>query len=193
MSPNISPGNQRPRSRPMPCQSSAGVLNGRRFGRNQADHGQSSCNRSRGLISGGEPRPEPCSIRSVTEPTTEPTTDRANRPIGTQSIESIQDDFRGRNYIADRSLATAVFLALELGRPLLLEGEAGVGKTELGEGPRGEPRRPPHPPPVLRGPRRQHRRVRVELPAPDARVSACSRREARRSTRARTTSSVATS
>ena len=62
---------------------------------------------------------------------TEPTSNRADRPIGTQSIESIQDDFRQRNYIADRSLATAVFLALELGRPLLLEGEAGVGKTEL--------------------------------------------------------------
>ncbi|HXI44928.1 MAG TPA: MoxR family ATPase [Candidatus Acidoferrales bacterium] len=62
---------------------------------------------------------------------TDPTSDRADRPIGTQSIESIQDDFRMRNYIADRSLATAVFLALELGRPLLLEGEAGVGKTEL--------------------------------------------------------------
>ncbi len=35
------------------------------------------------------------------------------------------------NYLASRSLATAVFLALNLGRPLLLEGEAGVGKTEL--------------------------------------------------------------
>src|SRR5882757_5900043 len=58
-------------------------------------------------------------------------TDRETRPIGTRSIEAIQDDFRGRDYIADRSLATAVFLALELGRPLLLEGEAGVGKTEL--------------------------------------------------------------
>ena len=58
-------------------------------------------------------------------------TDRASRPDGTRSIEAIQDEFRGRDYIADRSLATAVFLALELGRPLLLEGEAGVGKTEL--------------------------------------------------------------
>jgi MoxR-like ATPase len=37
---------------------------------------------------------------------------------------------RGR-YIADRSLATAAFLALKLGRPLFLEGEAGVGKTEI--------------------------------------------------------------
>ena len=39
--------------------------------------------------------------------------------------------FRSHGYIAERSLATTVFLALELGRPLLLEGEAGVGKTEL--------------------------------------------------------------
>src|SRR6478752_6698701 len=58
-------------------------------------------------------------------------TDRDSRPAGTRSIEAIQEDFRTRDYIADRSLATAVFLALELGRPLLLEGEAGVGKTEL--------------------------------------------------------------
>src|SRR6185312_3012590 len=35
------------------------------------------------------------------------------------------------DYVADRRLATTVFLALELGRPLFLEGEAGVGKTEL--------------------------------------------------------------
>jgi MoxR-like ATPase len=47
------------------------------------------------------------------------------------SIDAITTAFRERDYIADRSLATAVFLALELGRPLLLEGEAGVGKTEL--------------------------------------------------------------
>jgi MoxR-like ATPase len=58
-------------------------------------------------------------------------TDRDERPAGTRTIEAIQADFRSRDYIADRSLATAVFLALELGRPLLLEGEAGVGKTEL--------------------------------------------------------------
>jgi MoxR-like ATPase len=47
------------------------------------------------------------------------------------SADAIQASFRERGYIADRSLATVVFLALELGRPLLLEGEAGVGKTEL--------------------------------------------------------------
>ena len=38
---------------------------------------------------------------------------------------------RAGDYVADRSLATAVFLALKLGRPLFLEGEAGVGKTEI--------------------------------------------------------------
>jgi MoxR-like ATPase len=58
-------------------------------------------------------------------------TDRETRPAGTRSIDALTEDFRTRDYIADRSLTTAVFLALELGRPLLLEGEAGVGKTEL--------------------------------------------------------------
>ena len=47
------------------------------------------------------------------------------------SIQAISDALRARDYLCDRSLATTVFLSLELGRPLLLEGEAGVGKTEL--------------------------------------------------------------
>src|SRR3954467_1180727 len=51
-----------------------------------------------------------------------------------ESIEEIIDVFRDRDYVCDRSLATAVFLGLRLGRPLLLEGEAGVGKTELAKG-----------------------------------------------------------
>jgi MoxR-like ATPase len=50
---------------------------------------------------------------------------------GLDSIEAIIGAFRERDYVCDRSLATAVFLGLRLGRPLLLEGEAGVGKTEL--------------------------------------------------------------
>ncbi len=62
---------------------------------------------------------------------TERTRSRADRPEATRSIDGITDVFRDHGYIADRSLATTVFLALELGRPLLLEGEAGVGKTEL--------------------------------------------------------------
>jgi MoxR-like ATPase len=56
---------------------------------------------------------------------------RQARDASTASVEAIQAAFRARDYIADRSVATAVFLALELERPLLLEGEAGVGKTEL--------------------------------------------------------------
>ena len=52
---------------------------------------------------------------------------RANRPEQTRSIEGLTDAFRSHGYIAERSLATTVYLALELGRPLLLEGEAGVG------------------------------------------------------------------
>src|SRR6188472_4386938 len=48
-----------------------------------------------------------------------------------ESVDAIVARFRERDYVCDRSLATAVFLGLRLGRPLLLEGEAGVGKTEL--------------------------------------------------------------
>ena len=54
-----------------------------------------------------------------------------DRPESTRSIEGLQDAFRAQGYIAERSLAVTTFLALELRRPLLLEGEAGVGKTEL--------------------------------------------------------------
>jgi len=54
-----------------------------------------------------------------------------SRPANMRSIEAITIAFREKDYLCDRSLATAVFLGLELGRPLLLEGEAGVGKTEL--------------------------------------------------------------
>ena len=48
-----------------------------------------------------------------------------------ESIESVQELLRGQGYIADRSLAVPIFLALRLQRPLFLEGEAGVGKTEI--------------------------------------------------------------
>ncbi len=37
----------------------------------------------------------------------------------------------GADYVADRALATVLFLSLKMGRPLFLEGEAGVGKTEI--------------------------------------------------------------
>jgi MoxR-like ATPase len=47
------------------------------------------------------------------------------------SIDAVTLALQGAGYFADRRLATAVFLALKLQRPLLLEGEPGVGKTEL--------------------------------------------------------------
>jgi MoxR-like ATPase len=47
------------------------------------------------------------------------------------SVDATLDLLRSQNYVADRRLATAVFLSLKLGRPLFLEGEAGVGKTEI--------------------------------------------------------------
>src|SRR5436190_3780884 len=47
------------------------------------------------------------------------------------SIDETLDLLAGADYVADRSLATVLFLALRMGRPLFLEGEAGVGKTEV--------------------------------------------------------------
>ena len=47
------------------------------------------------------------------------------------TIEQVQEILRGERYICDRSLATVVYLSLVMGKPLLLEGEAGVGKTEI--------------------------------------------------------------
>src|SRR6187431_1654757 len=47
---------------------------------------------------------------------------------------SIDDTLKllgGANYLADRSLATVLFLAMRMSRPIFLEGEAGVGKTEI--------------------------------------------------------------
>jgi MoxR-like ATPase len=60
------------------------------------------------------PRPE--DLRPVPQPT---------------DIDAVLSAFASQGYVADRDLATAVFLSLAMGRPLLLEGEAGVGKTEV--------------------------------------------------------------
>src|SRR5437016_13185948 len=48
-----------------------------------------------------------------------------------QSIDATVDLLQSAGYVADRALATVVFLALRMRRPLFLEGEAGVGKTEV--------------------------------------------------------------
>jgi MoxR-like ATPase len=47
------------------------------------------------------------------------------------SIDEVMQALQSQNYIAERGLATAIFLALKLKKPLFLEGEAGVGKTEV--------------------------------------------------------------
>ncbi|MGD2103287.1 MAG: MoxR family ATPase [Acidimicrobiia bacterium] len=50
---------------------------------------------------------------------------------GTDGVAELTERLRSGGYLADRGLATAVYVAMTLGRPLLLEGEVGVGKTEL--------------------------------------------------------------
>ena len=47
------------------------------------------------------------------------------------TVEDVADALASQRYIADRSLAVTIHLALQMGRPLFLEGEAGVGKTEV--------------------------------------------------------------
>ena len=47
------------------------------------------------------------------------------------SIDDVQDKLSEQGYVCSRALATVVFLSLKLGRPLFIEGEAGVGKTEI--------------------------------------------------------------
>jgi MoxR-like ATPase len=50
-------------------------------------------------------------------------------PFG--SVDELHEALRGERYLADRGLSTAIYLAVSLDKPLLLEGEAGVGKTEV--------------------------------------------------------------
>jgi MoxR-like ATPase len=52
-------------------------------------------------------------------------------PSPFKSVEDVRGSFRDQAYLADRGLATAIYLAISLDKPLLLEGEAGVGKTEV--------------------------------------------------------------
>ncbi|MEL6619255.1 MAG: MoxR family ATPase [Pseudomonadota bacterium] len=48
-----------------------------------------------------------------------------------KTIDAVQEMLAAQGYVCDRALGTVVFLSLTLGRPLFLEGEAGVGKTEI--------------------------------------------------------------
>jgi MoxR-like ATPase len=56
---------------------------------------------------------------------------KATAKLPPASIDETLALLAGADYLADRSLATVLFLALKMGRPLFLEGEAGVGKTEI--------------------------------------------------------------
>jgi MoxR-like ATPase len=61
-----------------------------------------------------------------------PNVDRPNSALpNPASIDETLALLSGASYVAERSLATVLFLSLRLGRPLFLEGEAGVGKTEI--------------------------------------------------------------
>src|SRR6187431_2454610 len=59
------------------------------------------------------------------------------KPVSPRSLPATIDQtlelLSAADYLADRSLATVLFLALRMGRPIFLEGEAGVGKTEIGK------------------------------------------------------------
>jgi len=55
-----------------------------------------------------------------------------NSQMGFQSIEQVAEELAKAHYIADRALATVIFLAHRLQKPIFLEGEPGVGKTEVG-------------------------------------------------------------
>ena len=94
-----------------------------------------------------------------------------------------------QGYLPDEGLATAVFLAISLRRPLLLEGEAGVGKTEVAKVLAGMDRRRADPPAVLRGHRRRPGGLRLGLRPPAA--PPARRRGHRRGRRRRPTSSRA--
>ena len=85
-----------------------------------------------------------------------------------EGIRRIQDMMERQSYITDRAIATTVYLAMELRKPVLIEGQAGVGKTEIAKvlAPRSGYRADSAP--VLRGPGRQYRALRVELSQADA-------------------------
>ena len=79
------------------------------------------------------------------------------------SVDELQGALAEQDYIAERGLAVAIYLALKTGKPLFLEGDAGVGKTEIAKVLAAllEHRIDTHA--VLRGPGCKHSRIRVEL------------------------------
>ena len=55
----------------------------------------------------------------------------SDQTLPVRSVQDLEVSLRDQSYLADRELATAIYLSLSLHKPLLLEGEAGVGKTEV--------------------------------------------------------------
>ena len=110
------------------------------------------------------------------------------------TANDLTDALGATGYLADDALATITWLALRLGRPLLMEGEPGTGKTALAEalaethGPAADPAA------VLRGHRRDPGPLRLGLPAPDPpRAGARGGRGRRRATCARSSRACSTS
>ncbi len=73
-------------------------------------------------LCGGPPVPDAINRRTITP--------APSRPLP-KTIDETLELLAAADYLADRSLATVLFLALRMGRPIFLEGEAGVGKTEI--------------------------------------------------------------
>ena len=92
------------------------------------------------------------------------------RPIrdAVPDVETLVEGLAGVDYLADEGLATALFFALRLPQPLLLEGEAGRRQDRGGQVAGRVPRHAADPPAVLRGHRRGRGALRVELPPPAA-------------------------
>ena len=101
-----------------------------------------------------------------------------------ESVEEVQQQFRDARYIANRRISTVVFLAARMGRPVLIEGPAGVGKTELAKTLADDHQPAAHPAPVLRGARRGQGALRVEVRQAAA-VHAAAARAHRRADRRR--------
>ena len=106
-----------------------------------------------------------------------PTSDTASQRSGSSlaamagdppDVDAVTVALRTHGYLPDEGLATAIFLAMTMRRPLLLEGEAGVGKTEVAKALSRLDRWTADPPAVLRGHRRRPGGVRLGLRPPAA-------------------------